>query len=78
MWDISDAEKGLPEGCAVYVREDVANAVWDQAVEACIAQMRKLAERADQIDDTEGAFMLRSAEFKLESLKRSDKENGDG
>lgn len=57
--------------------EAAASAVWDEAMEACINRMRELAERADKIDDTEGAYMLRSVELNLESLKRNDKTEND-
>jgi hypothetical protein len=68
MWDISDVEKGLPDGCAVYVREDVANAVWDQAVEACM-QVIPLTIFSNR-EDCDQVFK------DLRSLKRSGKDNG--
>jgi hypothetical protein len=88
MWDIADVKivakcdddpcLGLPEGCAVYVREDVANAVWNEAVEACIARMKEIAKRAENQGRADDASLCESLALNLDSLKRSDKESGNG
>jgi hypothetical protein len=55
----------------------VASAVWDQAVEACISRLSRLATvRAEKVGNSDAEWALQSAKFALEELKRSQSQTG--
>ena len=59
--------------------EAAATAVWNEAVEACMQAIRQHPAAVGESDWDEGVNDARLEHIKaLRSLKRSDKENGDG